>query len=97
MLTGILNFIGEHAFDLIFGLASLLPMIDMIPDFQSLFADSGIVNYLGYLNWVFPVATATKFLLAWATACVLYMVYLTFSDSANKKADSVSFNPTKKE
>lgn len=59
-------------------LVSLLPSFSW-PDLASYLTNSGAINYIGHLNWVFPVGMALTVTSLWATAIILYRVYLSFS------------------
>lgn len=62
---------------LIGGLFSLLPSFDP-PDIAGMLSGSGIGQYLGYLNWFFPVGLALTVTGLWAAAVLAYNVFMAF-------------------
>lgn len=77
MIAGIVDFIGGGLFGLLSGLLGLLPTFD-VPDIWSMVVDSGASQWLGWLNWLFPVGTAIGITVAWASCLLFYNVYLAF-------------------
>lgn len=59
-------------------LVSLLPSFDW-PDLAGYITQSGALNYIGYLNWFFPIGLAAGVTTLWAAAIIFYRFYLTFS------------------
>ena len=79
MFEAFVNFVGGGLFDLLGGIFSFLPQFDP-PDVAGMVASSGVGQYLGYLNWFFPVGLALTVTGLWAAAVLAYNIFLAFTN-----------------
>lgn len=79
MFTDFVNFVGGGLFDAIGFIAGLLPSFDP-PDIAGMLSASGIGQYVGYLNWFFPVGLALTVTGLWAAAVLAYNAFLAFTN-----------------
>lgn len=78
MIGEIATLLVSGVFSLLTLLVGLLPSFNW-PDLAGTLTGAGISQYVGYLNWFFPVGTALSITVAWATALLAYNAWLFFS------------------
>lgn len=70
VFTSIYNFLLGGVQTLVSGITSILPSSPFRP-----FIDGLDLPFMAYVNWIVPIGTFVKILLAWVTAIGLYYVY----------------------
>lgn len=78
MIGTIATSLVSGVFGLLTLLVGLLPSFSW-PDLAGTLSATGVSQYVGYLNWFFPVGTALSITVAWATALLAYNAWLFFS------------------
>lgn len=79
MIGEIATFVVTGLFAVLNFLISLLPSFAW-PDLAGAMSSAGVSEFIGYLNWFFPVGQALTITTAWATALLAYNAYLFFAD-----------------
>ena len=78
MIGALATALVSGVFGLLTLLVGLLPSFSW-PDLAGTLSAAGISQYVGYLNWFFPVGTALSITVAWSTALLAYNAWLFFS------------------